>query len=525
VSVFEEARASGVQVDRKIRKIVIVGGGTAGWMTAASLARKAAGLQYSIELVESEEIGTVGVGEATIPPICVFNAALGINEAQFMRATQATFKLGIEFADWHHRGHAYMHPFGQFGAEMNGVYFHHFWLRHRAGGGAMEPGVFNANVLASYSGRYGRPRADDRLPLPPMPYAFHFDAGLYAVFLRRMAEAEGVKRIEGKIVNVTQNGEDGFIESVQLADGRVLPGDLFIDCSGFRGLLIEQTLHAGYDDWSRWLPCDRAMAVPCERVQATTPYTRATAQEAGWQWRIPLQHRTGNGYVYCSQFLGDDEAARGLLTRLDGAPLAEPRPLRFVAGRRKEIWKKNVVAIGLSSGFLEPLESTSIHLVQAAIARLLFLFPAEGLDQAVIDKFNALSHAELEQIRDILVLHYTATERDDTPFWRHCRAIEKPDSLRRRIDMYESGGAIYIDPGDVFREPSWFAIFEGQGLRPRAWHPFANALPEAELNRRLSMLSSDVLKRVQTFPSHDEFIRTYCSAPQERMKVAGAGVR
>ena len=491
-------------------------------MTAVSLARAAADLQYSIELVESAEIGTIGVGEATIPPIAAFNAALGINEAEFMRATQATFKLGIEFVDWHRRGHAYMHPFGQFGTEMHGISFHHFWLRHRAGGGAMEPGVFNANMIAAYSGRYGRPRADDRLPLPPMPHAFHFDAGLYAAFLRRIAEGEGVKRIEGRIVNVAQNGENGFIESLQLADGRVLPGDLFIDCSGFRGLLIEQTLHAGYEDWSRWLPCDRAMAVPCERVQATTPYTRATAREAGWQWRIPLQHRTGNGYVYCSEFLGDDAAANLLLTRLDGAALADPRPLRFVAGRRKELWKKNVVAIGLSGGFLEPLESTSIHLVQAAITRLLFLFPREGVNQAVIDKFNAVSHAELEQIRDILVLHYTATERDDTPFWRHCQAIDRPDSLRRRMEMYQSGGAIYIDSGELFRDPSWFAIFEGQGLRPRAWHPFADKPPDAELQRRLALLSSDVLKRVQTFPSHDDFVSAYCADHQSGSRLSAA---
>ena len=499
---------------------MIVGGGTAGWMTAVALASRSAGLPYSIELVESEEIGTVGVGEATIPPISAFNAALGINEAEFMRATRATFKLGIEFVDWHRPGHSYMHPFGQFGTEMNDLYFHHFWLRHRASGGTMEPGVFNANVIAGYSGRYGRSRADERMP--PIPYAFHFDAGLYAGFLRHIAETRGVKRVEGRIVNVGQNGEDGFIESVQLADGRVLTGDLFIDCSGFRGLLIEQTLHAGYEDWSRWLPCDRAMAVPCERVQATTPYTRATAREAGWQWRIPLQHRTGNGYVYCNEFLGDDEAANLLRTRLDGAPLAEPRPLRFVAGRRKEIWKKNVVAIGLSSGFLEPLESTSIHLIQAAIARLLFLLPGEGLNQAAIDKFNALSQAELEQIRDILVLHYTATERDDTPFWRHCGGIEKPDSLRRRIEMYESGGAIYIDAGDLFREQSWFAIFEGQGVRARAWHPLADTPPDAELNRRFALLSSHVLKQVQAFPMHDDFIAAYCGAPVERMRAAGA---
>jgi len=510
-------------VHRKISTIVIVGGGTAGWMTAVSLARMSAGLPYSIVLVESEEIGTVGVGEATIPPISAFNAALHIDEQEFMRATQATFKLGIEFADWYRRGQSYMHPFGLFGVEMHGISFHHFWLRHRAQGGKMQAGVFNVNMVASYSGRYGRIRADDNGPLPPTPYAFHFDAGLYAGYLRRLAEAAGVKRVEGRIVHVRQGGEDGFIESVKLDDGRVVPGDLFIDCSGFRGLLIEQTLHAGYEDWSRWLPCDRAMAVPCERVAATTPYTRASAREAGWQWRIPLQHRTGNGYVYCSQFLGDDEAAKQLLGRLDGAALAEPRPLRFLAGRRREIWKKNVVAIGLSSGFLEPLESTSIHLVQSAIARLLFLFPREGFDQAVIDKFNLLGNAELEQIRDILVLHYTATERDDSPFWRHCRAIERPESLLRRCEMYQRTGAIYSDAGDMFKVPSWFSIFEGQGLPAAGWHPFADIPPDAELARRFALVSGEVLKRVQTFPLHDDYIRAHCAAAQMNYLRAGAG--
>ena len=516
---MESGRAQGGMVQRRVRKLVIVGGGTAGWMTAASIARMSAGASYSIELIESEEIGTVGVGEATIPPIVAFNAALKIDEAEFMRATQASFKLGIEFADWYRPGHAYMHPFGQFGAEMHGIYFHHFWLRHRAHGGTTEPEVFNTNVVASYAGRYGRPRADDRVPLPAMPYAYHFDAGLYARFLRRIAETDGVKRIAGKIVHVQQNAEDGFVESVKLEDGRVVAGDLFIDCSGFRGLLIEQTLHAGYEDWSRWLPCDRAMAVPSERMPQTTPYTRATAREAGWQWRIPLQHRTGNGYVYCSEFLGDDAAASLLLGRLDGAAQAQPRPLRFVAGRRKEIWKKNVVAIGLAGGFLEPLESTSIHLIQAAIARLLFLFPGSGFDPATIQRFNSLARDELEQIRDILVLHYTATERDDTPFWRHCRSIERPDSLRRRCEMYQANGNIYIEPADLFKEPSWFSIFNGQGLRPKSWHPFADIPSDAELARRFALLSNDVVKRVQTFPPHDEYLRAHCSAEPAQLRA------
>src|SRR5688572_2301743 len=399
-------------MQRKVRKIVIVGGGTAGWMAAAAFARMSQGVPYDIELIESDEIGTVGVGEATIPPIGDFNRTMKIDENEFMRATQASIKLGIEFVDWTRPGHSYIHPFGHFGVQMHGIYFHHFWLRHRAQGGTMSPDVFNMHIMACRMGRFGKTRPDDQLPLPHMVYAYHFDAGLYAAFLRRMAEADGVKRTEGKVVHVQQNGEDGFIESVKLADGRVVQGDFFIDCSGFRGLLIEQTLHAGYEDWSHWLPCDRAMAVPCERVAATTPYTRSTSREAGWQWRIPLQHRTGNGYVYCSQFIGDDEAAGSLLKRLDGAALAEPRPLRFVAGRRKEVWKKNVAAIGLASGFLEPLESTSIHLIQSMVARLMFMFPRDGVDPATVDRFNALARLEIEEIRDLLVLHYTATERE-----------------------------------------------------------------------------------------------------------------
>jgi tryptophan 7-halogenase len=504
-------------MQRKIRKIVIVGGGTAGWMTAASFARMSKGVGYSIELVESDEIGIVGVGEATIPPILEFNKLMQIDENEFMRATHASIKLGIEFVDWYRLGESYIHPFGYYGVQMHGIYFHHFWLRHAAQGGTMSPDAFNMNIVACREGRYGLPRPDDRIPLPPMSYAYHFDAGLYAAFLRRMAEADGVRRTEGKVVQVRQHGEDGFIESVQLADGRIVEGDFFIDCSGFRGLLIEQTLHAGYEDWSQWLPCDRAMAVPCERSAATTPYTRSTSREAGWQWRIPLQHRTGNGYVYCSQFLEDDQAARQLLGRLDGAALADPRPLRFVAGRRKEVWKKNVAAIGLASGFLEPLESTSIHLIQSMAARLMFMLPREGFDPATVAKFNELARVEIEEIRDLLVLHYTATEREDTPFWRHCRAIPKPESLRQRWAMYEESGNIIIEAGKLFKEPSWFAICHGQGLRPRSYHPFADIPSDAELARRFTLMSTDVEKRVRTFPLHDDWIRANCASDAMKM--------
>ncbi len=500
-------------MQHKVRRILIVGGGTAGWMAAAAFSKTLAGSDYVIDLVESDEIGTVGVGEATIPPIMTFNRSLEIDENEFVRATQASFKLGIEFVDWTRLGHSYIHPFGSYGVQMGGIFFHHFWLRHRAQGGTMGPDSFNTCNLAARAGRFSPPIANERSPLPPHSYAYHFDAGLYAAYLRRMAEAAGVRRHEGRIADVKLNGEEGHIESVKLTDGRELAADFFIDCSGFRGLLIEQALHSGYEDWSQWLPCDRALAVPCARLTTTTPYTRSTARESGWQWRIPLQHRIGNGYVYCSQFLGDDEAASRLLGRLDGEALASPRPLRFVAGRRKESWKKNCVSLGLASGFLEPLESTSIHLVQTAIARVLFLFPGHAFDHATIAKYNDMVRVEYEEIRDFLVLHYKATERDDTPFWRHCRAIPPPDSLRERWEMYERTANIIAVPGELFREHSWFAVYTGQGVIPKNYHPFADVTSDEELARRLKLIGEDTRKRVDTFPTHDDYIRAHCAAP------------
>jgi tryptophan halogenase len=497
----------------KVNRVVIVGGGTAGWMAAAAMSKVMAGGGYQIAVVESEEIGTVGVGEATIPPIMDFNRTMAIDEPEFMRATQASFKLGIEFVDWTRLGHTYIHPFGPFGVQMHGIFFHHFWLRHRAQGGSLTPDHFSISANASRANRYAHPQPPERTPLPPHAYAYHFDAGLYAQYLRKLAEASGVVRHEGRIVQVNQRGEDGYIESVQLADGRVIAGDFFVDCSGFRGLLIAQTLKSGYEDWTEWLPCDRAVAVPCDRLPVTTPYTRSHAREAGWQWRIPLQHRTGNGYVYCSEFISDDEAASLLLSRLDGTPRATPRPLRFVTGRRKESWKKNCVSLGLASGFLEPLESTSIHLIQSAIARLMFLFPGNVFDQATIDKYNDMARVEFEEIRDFLVLHYTAIERDDTPFWRHCRAIKKPDSLLAKWEMYERSGNIVAVPGDLFREHSWFAVYSGQNVIPSRWHPFADIPDAAELDRRLNLIAGDVRKLVATFPAHDDYLRQYCAAP------------
>ncbi len=499
-------------MNTRISRIVIVGGGTAGWMTAAALIKNLRNGRYSVDLIESEEIGTVGVGEATIPSIVEFNQSLQIDEAEFMRATQASIKLGIEFVDWTRVGHTFLHPFGYYGVQMEGVYFHNFWLRHRARGGQHPYDHFNSNSAAAMAGKFQLPSRTPPSPLPPLGYAYHFDAGLYARFLRGYAEARGVKRHEGKVVHVQQRSSDGFIESVKLADGRVIEGDLFIDCSGFRGLLIEQALQAGYEDWTQWLPCDRAMAVPCDRVAVTTVATRSTAREAGWQWRIPLQHRTGNGYVYCSSFLSDDEAARLLLSRLDGTPRAEPRPLRFVTGRRKEVWKKNVVAIGLASGFLEPLESTSIHLILSSIARLLFLFPGEGISAATVSAFNRAARDELEEIRDLLVMHYNVNERDETPFWQHCKTIQRPDSLEQRLELYRENATIMPRLPEIFREHSWFAVFAGQNVQPRSYHPFADLPAEAELERRLNLMASDVRKRVSSFPTHDDFLREYCPA-------------
>jgi tryptophan halogenase len=499
----------------KVNKILVVGGGTAGWMAAAALGRMSGG-GYDIKVVESEEIGTVGVGEATIPPIIDYNRAMMIDEVEFIRATQATFKLGIEFVDWTRLGHSYIHPFGRYGVQMHGIHFYSFLQRYWQQGGKRSADEFCPSVMAARAGKFTWSVTPG--PLPAHSYAYHFDASLYAAYLRTLAEAAGVKRVEGKIVTVKQREPDGFIESVTLADGRVLEADFFIDCSGFRGLLIEQTLHAGYEDWSQWLPCDRAMAVPCTRMPVTTPYTRSTSREAGWQWRIPLQHRTGNGYVFCSEYLSEDEAASLLLGRLDGEALATPKPLRFVTGRRKEAWKKNCVALGLASGFLEPLESTSIHLIQTAIARMLFLFPGNNFDQAAIDKYNAMSKFEFEDVRDFLVLHYTATERDDTPFWRHCQAIKKPETLIQKWQMYEANGHILTVPGELFQDSSWFAVYEGQGVKARSYHPFANIPDDAELERRLELISSDVRKLVATFPPHDEFIRAHCAAPPMAMK-------
>jgi tryptophan 7-halogenase len=459
--------------DRRIRRVVIVGGGSAGWMTAAALS-KAVLPRCQVTLVESEEIPTVGVGEATIPPIRRFNQLVGIDEAEFMKATQGTFKLGVQFVDWARKGHRYFHPFSPHGAPFDMVAPHQYWLqgRHQPGAPCLDEYAM-AWAIAS-RGKFSRPSRNPREVASAFDYAYHFDAGLYARYLRSLSESRGVERIEGQVLGATLRGGDGFVQELRLKDGRSVAGDLFIDCSGFRGLLIGDAVGAGYEDWTHWLPCDRAVAVPCESAGELTPYTRSTALEAGWQWRIPLQHRIGNGYVFSSQFLDEDQAADTILRRLDGKRLAPPRTLRFTTGRRKQSWVRNVVAVGLASGFMEPLESTSLHLVQSAILRLLAHFPDREFDPLVIDEYNRLGVHESERIRDFLILHYKLTQREDSPMWRHCAAMSIPDTLQHKIEHFRRFGRLVSDGIDLFGPPSWLAVHIGQFNWPLRHDPLVD---------------------------------------------------
>ena len=495
---------------RSLRNIVIVGGGSAGWMAAAALSR-AVTHGCTITLIESDEIGTVGVGEATIPPIQTFNQMLGLDEAQFLKRTQGTFKLGIEFVNWAQQGHRYFHPFGPHGHQFDLSPQHQHWLRSRQRPGAAGLDEHSLAWAAASRGRFDKPSSDPRTVQSTFDYAYHFDAGLYARYLREVSEARGVQRLEGKILHAELRAGDGFISSVRLADGRNVTGDLFIDCSGFRGLLIEEALHTGYDDWTHWLPCDRAMAVPCASTGPLTPYTRSTAQEAGWQWRIPLQHRLGNGYVYCSQFMGDDEAATKLLERLDGPALAVPRPLRFVTGRRKLFWNKNVVALGLASGFMEPLESTSLHLVQSGISRLLALFPDRDFDPLVTQEFNRIAINECERIRDFIILHYKLTTRDDSPLWRYCAAMAIPDTLGYKIEHFKRYGRLVTEGHDLFGPASWLAVHIGQHNWPQRHDPIID-LRDVDGDAILARMRAAMVQAAQAMPTHEAFIQQYCAA-------------
>lgn len=498
----------------RIRKIVIVGGGTAGWMAAAALSKIFGEMpELSIELVESEEIGTVGVGEATIPQINLFNSLLGLDERDFVRATNATYKLGIEFRDWTRIGHRYVHPFGFYGLDMLGIEFHHHWLKGRSLGDPTPLDAYSLAIVAGLDGRFEHPRPQQpNSPLSRISYAFQFDASLYAKYLRVLAESWGVVRTEGRIVNVLQNSQTGFIEELELQDGRRIKGELFLDCSGFRGLLIEQKLEAGFENWSRWLPCDRAVAVGCESSSDQQPLTRSTARAAGWQWRIPLQHRTGNGYVYSSAHLGDDEAAAVLLENIDGPALGEPRLLRFQAGHRKKAWVKNVIALGLAGGFLEPLESTSIHVVQTGIARLMTLFPTRSFDDREIERYNQQTVEEYVDIRDFLVLHYNATERDDSDFWNYCRTLEPPEGLAYKLDMFRRNGRIFREHNELFTETSWLAAMIGQGVVAQGYHPAADMLADQETLSRLAHIREVVAKTAALMPMQRDYLQHQGSA-------------
>jgi tryptophan halogenase len=498
-------------------RIVIVGGGTAGWMAAAllgSLTEEG----YSLTLVESDEIGTVGVGEATIPQINLFNQALGLDEDEFLRETQGTYKLGIEFVDWGGLGHRYMHAFGEVGRDVGIVPFGHYWRRADQLGLAKPLSHYSLNEVAARAGKMQRGPLRTTNMLPAMPYAFHFDASFYARYLRTLAEQRGVRRVEGRIDQVARDGDSGDVASVTLASGEVVAGDLFLDCSGFRGLLIEQTLATGYEDWSHWLPCDRALAVPSAPAGDTvTPYTRSTARTAGWQWRIPLQHRVGNGHVYCSSFISDDEAREQLLANLDGPAQADPRPLRFVTGRRRKLWNNNVVALGLASGFLEPLESTSIHLIQSALQRLLKMLPRGRGTPAQAAEFNRQSATEYEQVRDFIILHYKATERTDTPFWRHCAEMAVPDTLQAKIDLFREAGHIFRVTDDLFTEVAWLQVLVGQGVLPETTHPMVDSVEPADLQSYIETWEALLMREVAQMPTHESFLRNRAAAaPLER---------
>lgn len=493
-----------------MKKILIVGGGTAGWMTAALFGKLFQGL-YDIELVESEAIGTVGVGEATIPAIKKYNELIQLDEPEFMKRTQATFKLGVQFVNWVREGQSYIHGFGVIGQDWEWLRCHHYWLRANQRGRARDFADYSINTAAALANKFMHARADMQdSPIGHIAFAFQFDASLYAKYLRSLAEQHGVVRTEGRIVDV-EIAKSGDIASVTLEGDRKIAADFFIDCSGFRGLLIEQTLKTGYEDWSHWLPCDRAMAVPSKRVDPLFPYTRATARAPGWQWRIPLQHRTGNGLVYSSKHIDDDAAEKLLLSNLEGEQLANPNRLRFTSGKRRKMWNRNCVALGLAAGFLEPLESTSIHLVQSAAIRLVRLFPDSATDQATIDEFNRQSDFEWERVRDFIVLHYWANQREGA-FWEYVRKMELPDTLQRKIDLWCSNGRIFRENEELFSEESWIQVFLGQEIVPKGYDPLVAIKSDPQIEQYLGNIAATIARCVDVMPTQNDYISKYCPA-------------
>ncbi len=484
------------------RKVIIAGGGTAGWMTAAAMGKVLRDV-VDVTLVESEMLGTVGVGEATIPTLVTYNRLLRIDEAEFMKAVRGTFKLGIAFENWTDIGHRYIHSFGVTGKDHWTAGFQHFWRRGREMGVAKDFGEYCLELVAAERERFAH------LPDFGLNYAFHIDSAAYAAFLRKIAEAHGVKRKEGIIKDV-QLTDDGDLKSLEIDDGSRLDGDFFVDCTGFRALLIGEALGVGYDDWTHWLPCDRAIAVQTQSVRAPVPYTRSIAHGAGWRWQIPLQHRTGNGIVFSSRHLSEEEGKDLLLSSIDGDVLTEPRVIRFRTGARRAQWRRNCVAVGLSSGFIEPLESTSIHLIQRSVMRMMQMFPPGGVKQADIDEFNAQTFYELEHIRDFIILHYHLTNRTDTAFWRSCRNMDIPDTLKHRLALFGQTGRVFRANDQLFAENSWTQVMLGQGLTPKAHHPVADVMSADEIASFLDHIDDNVQRTVAGLPSHETYLNTYC---------------
>jgi tryptophan halogenase len=491
--------------NNKIQKIVIAGGGTAGWLTAAALS-KLLGKGFDITLIESDEIGTVGVGEAAIPTLVTFHRLLGIDEQVFMRATNATFKLGINFENWKQKNNDYMHGFGNIGKECWAGEFQHFWL-HGLGKGIEVPfDKYCYEIQAAKANKFAKEQQG------PLNYSYHLDATLYGKFLRSCSEKLGVKRLEGKIVSVAKHEDTGDIASLTLNSGQQIDGQIFVDCTGFIGLLIEKSLHTGYEDWSHWLPCDSAVAVQTKPTDSLPPYTRSIAHDSGWQWRIPLQSRVGNGLVYCSRYMSDDEAKYKLLENIDGDTINEPRVIKYRTGRRRKAWNKNCIAIGLSSGFVEPLESTNIHLIMSGILRLIKLFPFEGVNQSTIDEYNQQFNEEIEQVRDFIIMHYHVTERDDSSFWKYCKNMEIPASLQHRINLFKDTSRLSISPGELFHSDSWSQVMIGQGIMPKQYHQIANVMGKDEFTNFLRNIREPIKEKVKQLTSHQEFIDHYCKS-------------
>ena len=490
-----------------VKKVVVLGGGTSGWISAALL-KKIVGNVIEVEVVESDDIGTIGVGEATIPPIQHLNNVLGINEAEFLRKTKATIKLAIKFENWKEQGHSYYHSFGAAGKGLAFCHFHHLLKRANQLEDDKQLWQYDLNYLCAEAGKFAKINSKD--PILDMPYAYHFDAGLYAQFLRKFSVKMGVKRTEGMVEHVKQCARSGFIQALKLKSGQEIKGDLFIDCSGFKGLLIQEKLRTGFEDWSHWLRCDRAIAVPSKRLDKTLPYTRSIAHAAGWQWRIPLQHRNGNGLVYSSSHCSEEQAIDTLMGNLNSKAIADPKIIKFQTGRRYKQWNKNVVAVGLSSGFLEPLESTSIHLIQSAVVRLIHLFPHKGIDDSLVDEYNKQSVLEYEQIKDFLILHYHVNQRDDSDFWRDMRSMKIPDSLAHKIEIFKENGRLFREQNDLFTESSWLQVMLGQGIIPQDYHPLANNLSVEKLNEMLRKIREIKQEPIDKLPTHDEFLKMFC---------------